>query len=88
MPITNYGHNKSLGHQWGANFSELIAISRYHKGRYFVGCKITHRNPEAFDFDTTENSFNHGGNIYKDYDENRASDRGRLGKEIKPTFYC
>jgi uncharacterized protein YvpB len=36
VPITNYGHNnQSIGHQWGGNFKEFIAIARYHKGRYF-----------------------------------------------------
>jgi hypothetical protein len=70
----------------GFNFSELIAISRYHKGRYFLPMQWS-IGTRGFDFDTTENSFN-GGNIYKDYDENRASDRGQVGKEIKPTFYC
>jgi hypothetical protein len=28
------------------------------------------------DFDTVDNRFNYGGNIYKDYDENRPFDRG------------
>jgi hypothetical protein len=41
VPITNYGHNnQSIGHQWGGNFKEFIAIARYHKGRYF-DAKIT-----------------------------------------------
>jgi hypothetical protein len=32
VPITNYGHNnQSIGHQWGGNFKEFIAIARYHK---------------------------------------------------------
>jgi hypothetical protein len=42
VPITNYGHNnQSIGHQWGGNFKEFIAIARYHKGRYFADAKIT-----------------------------------------------
>jgi hypothetical protein len=41
VPITNYGHNnQSIGHQWGGNFKEFIAIARYHKGRYFADAKI------------------------------------------------
>jgi hypothetical protein len=32
---------KSIGHQWGGNFKEFIAIARYHKGRYFADAKIT-----------------------------------------------
>ena len=88
MPITNYGHNnQSLGHQWGANFSELIAIARYHKGRYFADAKIT-IGTRGFDFDTLENSFNYGGNIYKDYDEKRAFDSGvKVGQGNKTNIF-
>jgi hypothetical protein len=88
MPITNYGHNnQSLGHQWGANFSELIAIARYHKGRYFADAKIT-IGTRGFDFDTPENSFNYGGNIYKDYDEKRAFDSGvKVGQGNKTNIF-
>jgi hypothetical protein len=24
--LTNYGHNNRIGHQWGGNFKEFIAI--------------------------------------------------------------
>ncbi|RZJ31043.1 MAG: gliding motility protein RemB, partial [Flavobacterium sp.] len=69
-PLTNYGHNnQSMGHQWGGNFQELVAIARYHNGRYFGDAKITY-GERGFDFDTAENAFNYGGNIYKDYEEN------------------
>src|SRR5690606_9939522 len=75
-PITNYGHNnQSLGHQWGANFKELIAIGRYHKGRYFADAKLTY-GKRGFDFETAENSANYGGNIYKDYDIDRPLNTG------------
>lgn len=75
-PITNYGHNnQSLGHQWGGNFKEFIAIARYHKGRYFADAKMTF-GTRGLDFDTTTNTFNYGGNIYKDYDLNRPFDVG------------
>lgn len=73
-PITNYAHNnQSLGHQWGANFKELIAIGRYHKGRYFADAKFTY-GKRGFDFDTDEDPGNYGGNIYKDYDIARPND--------------
>jgi hypothetical protein len=29
-----------IGHQWGGNFKEFIAIARYHKGRYFADAKL------------------------------------------------
>lgn len=76
MPITNYGHNnQSMGHQWGGNFREFVVISRYHKGRYFADAKIT-LGTRGLDFDTMEDDLNYGGNIYKDYDEKRALDKG------------
>ena len=73
-PLTNYGHNnQSIGHQWGGNFKECIAIARYHKNRYFADAKITF-GQRGLDFDTSGNNFNYGGNIYKDYEDNRPYD--------------
>ncbi len=75
-PLTNYGHNnQSLGHQWGGNFKEFVAIARYRKGRLYGDLKMT-VGKRGFDFDTAEDSFNYGGNIYKDYEENRPYDSG------------
>jgi len=87
-PLTNYGqNNQSLGHQWGGNFREFIAIARYHNGRYFADAKITF-GERGLDFDTAENSFNYGGNIYKDYDENRPFDTGvKVGQGNKTTIF-
>jgi hypothetical protein len=74
--ITNYGHNnQSIGHQWGGNFDEVVAIGRYHKGRYFADAKFT-IGKRGLDFDTAEDGFNYGGNIYKSYDVNRPYDSG------------
>ena len=88
VPITNYGHNnQSIGHQWGGNFKEFIAIARYHKGRYFADAKIT-AGTRGLDFDTTEDSFNYGGNIYKDYDEKRPFDSGvKVGQGNKTAVF-
>lgn len=75
-PITNYGHNnQSVGHQWGGNFREFLVIARYHKGRYFADAKVT-VGTRGLDFDTAEDSYNYGQNIYKDYDVNRPFDVG------------
>lgn len=75
-PLTNYGHNnQSMGHAWGGNTRELIAIARYNKGRYYADAKLTY-GIRGLDFDTADDSFNYGGNIYKDYDENRPFDKG------------
>ncbi|MEO8237857.1 MAG: gliding motility protein RemB [Flavobacterium sp.] len=74
--LTNYAHNnQSLGHQWGGNFEELVAIGRYHKGRYYADAKFT-IGKRGFDFDTAEDGYNYGGNIYKSYEENRPYDSG------------
>ena len=88
MPITNYAHNnQSIGHQWGGNFKEFIAIARYHKGRLFADAKIT-VGTRGLDFDTNEESFNYGGNIYKDYDEKRAFDSGvKVGQGNKTAVF-
>ncbi|TRX04226.1 capsule assembly Wzi family protein [Flavobacterium gawalongense] len=88
VPITNYGHNnQSIGHQWGGNFKEFIAIARYHKDRYFADAKIT-VGTRGLDFDTTEDSFNYGGNIYKDYDEKRALNSGvKVGQGNKTAVF-
>ncbi|MFM2369447.1 MAG: hypothetical protein RL619_1753 [Bacteroidota bacterium] len=87
-PITNYGHNnQSVGHQWGGNFKEFLLIARYHKDRYFADAKIT-VGTRGLDFDTTEDGLNYGGNIYKDYDENRAFDSGvKVGQGNKTTVF-
>lgn len=75
-PLTNYGHNnQSLGHQWGGNFREFIAIARYHKGRYFADAKLT-LGVRGLDFDTAEDGLNYGSNIYKSYDEDRPFNTG------------
>lgn len=87
-PLTNYAHNnQSMGHQWGGNFQEIIAIARYHKGRWFADAKMTY-GKRGLDFDTAENPFNYGGNIYKDYDENRPFDKGvSVGQGNKTTLF-
>jgi len=75
-PLTNYAHNnQSVGHNWGGNFRELIAVARYHYGRWFADGKLT-IGTRGLDFDTPEDSFNYGGNIFKDYEEDRPWDIG------------
>ncbi|MCV2486262.1 energy transducer TonB [Flavobacterium sp. SH_e] len=86
--ITNYGHNnQSVGHQWGGNFRELVAIARYHKGRWLADAKFT-VGTRGLDFDTAEDSYNYGGNIYKSYDENRPYDTGvKIGQGNKTSVF-
>ncbi len=74
--ITNYAHNNlSMGHNWGANFKELVALARYTKERYFAEAKLIFAQ-RGLDFNDGINTNNYGGNIYLDYDENRPFDEG------------
>ena len=56
-------------------FKELIAIGRYHKGRYFADAKVT-VGTRGLDFTSSGARSNYGGNIYRDYDEQRYADTG------------
>lgn len=85
-PLTNYGHtNQNMGHQWGGNFQEVVAIARYHKGRIFGDAKMTY-GVRGLDFSNTGANSNYGGNIYRDYDEDRYADVGvKVGQGNKTT---
>ena len=75
-PLTNYGHNnQSMGHNWGGNFREFIAIARYYKGRYFADAKLIY-GQRGFDFKDGTDNFNYGGNLYLDYHDDRPFDIG------------
>ncbi|MCZ8297584.1 MAG: gliding motility protein RemB [Flavobacterium sp.] len=70
--LTNYGNsNQSLGHQWGGNLKELIAIGRYTHGRYYASAKL-HYGVRGLDI----NGLNYGGNIYLSYNDFRPTDTG------------
>jgi hypothetical protein len=86
-PITNYGHsNQSLGHQWGGNAKEFLMIARYNKDRWFGDLKLTY-GVRGLDLDNEEDSFNYGGNIYKNYNEDRPFDTGvKVGQGNKTTI--
>lgn len=73
--VLNYGHNnQSMAHLWGANFSEFIAIARYERGRFFGSAKLIF-GERGFDFNTEEDSFAYGGNIYSS-ERDRNADTG------------
>jgi hypothetical protein len=72
-PILNYGnYSQPLGHLWGANFWEAIAIGRYKKDRWSGHAKIT-LGKKGFDLEDQTVSF--GGDIYQSY-EDRLTDSG------------
>lgn len=87
-PLTNYGHaNQSMGHQWGGNSKEIVAIGRYHKGRLFADGKITY-GVRGFDFASSGANSNYGGNIYRDYDLERYADTGvKVGQGNKTNVF-
>ena len=73
--VLNYGHaNQSMAHTLGANFSEFITIARYQRGRIFSSAKLIFAK-RGFEFNTSEDSFFYGGNIYGTED-NRVADEG------------
>lgn len=86
--LTNYSHtNQSLGHQWGSNFAEMIAIARYSQGRYFADAKFTIAK-RGFDFDTDEDAANYGSNIFKSYEVGRPFDTGvKIGQGNKTNVF-
>ncbi len=86
--ITNYGHNnQSLGHPWGGNLKEFIAIARYHQGRYFADAKVTY-GIQGLDFNTSTDSNNYGSNPYLNYTDNRPFDTGVvIGQGNKTTLF-
>ncbi|QTE21619.1 gliding motility protein RemB [Polaribacter cellanae] len=72
-PILNYGnYSQPMGHLWGANFYEAIAIARYTKDRWSFNGKLT-LGKKGFDF--VDETVSYGGNIYQSY-EDRFGDTG------------
>ncbi|AUC85868.1 gliding motility protein RemB [Polaribacter sp. ALD11] len=72
-PILNYGnYSQPMGHLWGANFYEAIAIARYKKDRWSFSGKLT-LGKKGFDFE--DEAISYGGNIYQSY-EDRFGDTG------------
>jgi hypothetical protein len=63
--VLNYGHNnQSMAHPYGANFSELLLIGHYYKGRIFGDVKFIFAK-RGFDYNTTEDSAFYGADIYR-----------------------
>ncbi|TXD49865.1 gliding motility protein RemB [Polaribacter sp. IC073] len=72
-PILNYGnYSQPMGHLWGANFYEAIAIARYKKDRWSFSGKLT-LGKKGFDYE--DETVSYGGNIYQSY-EDRFGDTG------------
>ncbi|MCG2610822.1 gliding motility protein RemB [Flavobacterium sp. SM15] len=74
--VTNYGHNnQSMGHLWGANFREVVAIGRFYKQRWFAEAKLVY-GIKGFDYESAGPGTNYGGDIYRNYEDERYADSG------------
>ena len=72
-PILNYGnYSQPLGHLWGANFWEVVAIGRYKQDRWSGSAKII-LGKKGFDYQNQAVSY--GGDIYQSYND-RFGDTG------------
>ncbi|MBX2827740.1 MAG: gliding motility protein RemB [Flavobacteriaceae bacterium] len=85
--ILNYGHNnQSMAHTLGANFSEFIGIARYQNGRVFGDAKFIVAK-RGFEFNTPEDSFFYGGNIYGTEDDRPADNGNELAQGNAVDFF-
>lgn len=73
--VLNYAHNNQpMAHLWGANFSEGIIIGRYNYQRWYGDAKMIF-GKRGFDFNTADDAFFYGGDIYGN-ERNRPADTG------------
>ena len=85
--VLNYGHaNQSMAHTLGANFSEFITIARYQRGRIFSSAKLIFAK-RGFEFNTSEDSFFYGGNIYGTEDNRVADEVNELAQGNTTDFF-
>ncbi len=83
----NYGHNdQTMAHTLGANFWEFVAIARYQEGRWFGDIK-TILAKRGLDFNTEEDSFSYGGNIYRSEDDRPSELGNRLAQGNTTNFF-
>ena len=81
--VLNYAHNnQSMGHLWGANFSEAIFIGRYHYQRWFANAKFIF-GVRGFDYNNGTDDFSYGGDIYRDYNDRPFDSGVEVGQGIK-----
>jgi hypothetical protein len=84
---TNYGHNsQSMAHLWGANFSEVILIGRYHFKRWFADAKLIF-GVRGLDFDTDDDTYSYGGDIYKSYADRPFDSGVEVGQGINTNVF-
>lgn len=85
--ILNYANfNEPMAHLWGANFRELVLIGRYNYKRWFGDAKFI-IGQRGFDFNTDEDSFSYGGDIYRDYNDRNADTGIEIGQGNKTNSF-
>ena len=85
--VLNYGHNnQSMAHTLGSNFSEFIAIARYQNGRIYGDAKIIAAK-RGFEFNTPEDSFFYGSNIYGTENDRISDDGNTVGQGNTTDFF-
>ena len=78
-PIFNYGHfGEEIAHSWGANFREMVLISRYSRDRWAANLKLIYG---LKGFDSVD--LNYGGDIYKSYEDRVQDYDNKIGQGIK-----
>lgn len=83
----NFGHNNQpLGHLWGANFREAIGIASYNYKRWFAEAKIV-VGTKGFDYNTVDDSYSYGGNIYRDNDDRKSDYDNSIGQGNKTNVF-
>ncbi len=85
--VLNYGHNNQpMAHLWGANFSELVLIGRYDYGRWFADAKLIF-GTRGMDFNTEDDNFSYGGDIYRNYYERPFDNGVKIGQGNKASTF-
>lgn len=84
-PVLNYGnYSQPLGHLWGANFWEAIAIARYKKERWSGSAKITLGKKG---FDLQDQVVSYGGDIYQSYEDRFVETGNELAQGNTATIF-
>ncbi len=83
----NYANfNQPMAHLWGANFREFVLIGRYNYKRWFGDAKFI-IGQRGFDFNTDEDSFSYGGDVYRDYNDRIADTGIKIGQGNKTNSF-
>ena len=84
-PILNFANNnQALGHLWGANFWEFVAITRYKKDRWSGMAKMV-IGKKGLDFE--DETVSYGGNIFQSYNVRLGDTGNTLAQGNKASIF-